>query len=240
MFEKEKTDWDKVAKSTNSEDLYAFMKKYPSGAVYELAQFRLDQVQRPALRISVPPDGVQVLPSGVNRYEVGDVHTYERRDLLTNERRPIALTVTYADKDRVELNHGQAVRDQMGGVPRNRFGEKSPASMSAPADIAIGKRWRSAFINTMPDGKVSSNYWDNHVAALEDIEVPAGTFRVYRIDGQGWARFADGTATRMTGTTWVDPRMMVVVRVDLKFTRDGKVMENSSDRLVRLQQVPRR
>jgi hypothetical protein len=239
-FEKEKADWDKVAKSTNPQDLYAFMKQYPSGAVYELAQFRLDQVQRPSLRLSVPPAGVQVLPSGVNRYEVGDVLTYERHDLLTNERRPVTLTVTYADKDRVELNHGQAVRDQMGGVLRNRFGEKSPASMSAPADIAIGKRWRSAFINTLPNGKVSSNHWDNHVAALEDIEVPAGTFRAYRIDRQGWARFAGGSATRMTGTTWVDPRTMQVVRIDLTFTKDGKAVENSSDRLVRLQQVARK
>jgi hypothetical protein len=239
-FEKEKADWDKVAKSTNPQDLYEFMGKYPSGAVYELAQFRLDQVQRPTLRLSVPPAGVPVLQSGVNRFEVGDALTYERHDRLSNDRKPFTLTVTSADKDRVELNRGQAVWDQMGGVLRNRFGEKSPAAMSAPADIAIGKRWRTAFINTLPHGQVSSNHWDNHVAALDDVEVPAGTFRAYRIDRQGWARFAGGTPTRMTGTTWVDPRTMVAVRIDLMFTRDGKVVENSSDRLVRLQQVARR
>jgi hypothetical protein len=239
-FEKEKADWDKVAKSTNPKDLFEFMKQYPSGAVYELAQFRLDQVQRPGVRLAVPPTGVEMLPSGVNRYEVGDTLVYERHDLLGNDNRPFTLKVTSADRERVELNNGQVVWDQMGGILRNRFGDKSPAAFLVPADIALGKRWRSAFINTVPHGQVSSNHWDSHVVALEDVDVPAGTFRAYRIDRQGWARFSGGASIRMTGTTWVDPRTMVAVRIDLKFTRDGKVTENSSDRLVKLEQVGRR
>ena len=238
-FEKEKADWDKVAKSTSPQDLYEFMKKYPSGAVYELAQFKLDQLQQPAVRMQVAPTGVQTLPSGVNRFEVGDKITYERTDVLSNERRPFTLTVTFADKERVEMNQGQAIWDQMGGVLRNRFGDKSPASMTAPADIAIGKRWRSAFINTTQNGQVSSNYWDNHVVALEEVDLPAGKYLAYRIERHGWANFANGKSTRMKGTTWVDPRTMLQVRVDLLFSRDGKVTENSSDRLVKLQQAPR-
>jgi hypothetical protein len=238
-FEREKADWDKLSKSTDPRDLYEFMRKYPSGAVYELAQFKLDQLQEPAVRMQVQPTGVQTLPSGVNRFEVGDTITYERTDALANERRPFTIKVTSADRDRVEMNAGQVVWDQMGGVLRNRFGNKSPAAMVAPADIAVGKRWRSAFINTTSNGQVSSNYWDNHVVALEDVEVPAGTFRAYKIERVGWARFENGVSVRMTGTSWVDPRTMLWIRVDLLFTRNGQVSENSSDRLVRLHQVPR-
>ena len=238
-FEKEKADWDRVSKSTKPQDLYEFMRKYPSGAVYEFAQFKLDQIQKSALRLQIPPTGVQALPSGVNRFEVGDSITYERADMLSNERRPVTVTVTAADNERVEMNRGQAIWDQMGGVLRNRFGDKSPASMAAPADIAVGKRWRSAFINTTPKGQVSSNYWDNHVVAFEEIQVPAGTYLAYKIERRGWAKFANGVSLRMTGTTWVDPRTMLWLRVDLLFTRNGEVTENSSDRLVRLHQVPR-
>jgi hypothetical protein len=238
-FEKEKADWERVSKSTRPEDLYEFMKKYPSGAVYELAQFKLDQMQQSAVRIQVAPTGVQALPSGVNRFEIGDALTYERTDMLSNERRPYKLRVTAADKERVEMNGGQTIFDQMGGVLRNRFGDKSPASMISPADISIGKRWRSAFINTRPEGRVSSNHWDNHVVALEDIEVPAGRFRAYKIERSGWAKFADGKSTRLTGTHWIDPATMLPVRIDLLFSRNGRVTENSSDRLVRLEQVQR-
>ena len=238
-FEKEKADWERVARSESPRDLYEFMKKYPSGAVYELAQFRLDQLQQPAVRMQVAPTGVQTLPSGVNRFEVGDKLTYERHDMLDNTRRRLHLTVTHADKERVEINNGQVIWDQMGGVLRNRFGDRSPASLISPADIALGKRWRSAFTITTPNGKVGSDYWDNHVVALEEIVLPAGRFHAYKVKREGWAKFASGASVRMTGTVWIDPRTMLHIRVDLQFTRDGKVTENSSDRLVRLQQVPR-
>lgn len=238
-FEREKADWDKVAKSTDPQSLYEFMRKYPSGAVYELAQFKLDQMQKSAVRVQVPPTAVQSLPSGTNRFEAGDTITYERSDMIANERRPVTLTVTTADKDRVVINGGRVIFDQMGGVLRNRFGDKSPAATMSPADIALGKRWRTAFINTHPNGKVSSNYWDSEVVGLEDIEVPAGTFRAYKIQRTGWAKHERGVSVRMAGTAWVDPRTMLAVRVDLLFTRNGHVVENSSDRLVRLDQVPR-
>ncbi|HSW19958.1 MAG TPA: caspase family protein [Ramlibacter sp.] len=238
-FEREKADWERVSKSTQPQDLYEFMKKYPSGAVYELAQFKLDQIQKTSVRTQVAPTGVETLPSGMNRFEVGDAITYERSDMMSNETRPYTLRVTAADKERVEINGGQSIVDQMGGVLRNRFGDKSPASISAPADIALGKRWRSAFINTQPNGRASSNYWNNHVVALEDLVVPAGTVRAYRIEREGWAKFQNGVSVRMKGTTWVDPRTMLHVRVDLLFTRNGQITENSSDRLVRLQQAPR-
>ena len=95
-FEKEKADWDRVSKSTNPQDLYEFMRKYPSGAVYEFAQFKLDQIQQSAVRTQTAPTGVQTLPSGVNRFEVGDAMTFERSDMLSNERRPFTLNVTAA------------------------------------------------------------------------------------------------------------------------------------------------
>ena len=134
--------------------------------------------------------------------------------------------------------------DQMGGVLRNRFGTKDPAHLVAPADIAIGKRWRSAFTNIGPDGKASNNFWEARVVALEDVVVPAGTFKAYRIERQGEARAVDGAGmTFLTATDWVDPRTMLVVRTDIKYRQPGRgagaVTEYLSDQLVSFERQAR-
>ena len=65
----------------------------------------------------------------------------------------------------------------MGGVLRNHSGTKDPALLIAPADIAIGKRWRSAFTNTGRDGATSNNFWEHRVVALEDVAFPPARSR---------------------------------------------------------------
>ncbi|HEV8695991.1 MAG TPA: caspase family protein [Lysobacter sp.] len=236
---KEKSDWERIANSTSAKDLYDFLRKYPNGLIAELAQFRLDRIQKARVQVQPSPNGIVPLPSGTNRYAKGDVIVLERTDELAKEARRVTLTVTHADDDKVEMNGGSVVLDQMGGTLRNRFGTKSPAFVAAPAELSLGKRWRSAFTNTREDGEVSSNYWDSHVVALETIQVPAGTFRVYKVERSGWARHPGGRTIAMSGTLWIDPQTMMTVRNDLLFRSKSKVVEQSSDRLVELHRAPR-
>ena len=154
------------------------------------------------------------------------------------------MRVTSLDGDRVIFNKGGPVFDQMGGVLRNRFGTKDPAHLMAPADIAIGKRWRSAFTNTGRDGTASNNFWEARVVALEDVVVPAGTFKAYRVERQGEARPANGDAmTFLTATDWIDPRTMLVVRTDIKFRQHGRgtgtVTQYLSEQLVSFERQAR-
>ena len=238
-FEREKTDWDRVKDSSRADDIYAFLQSYPNGLISEQAQFRLDQLQKIAVRTQPAANGVQALASGVNRYAVGDELVLNLNDLLSGRTSRIVIRVTAADEKRVVFNNSFPVLDQMGGVLHNRFGVKEPANLTAPADIALGKRWRSAYTNTKPDGRVDTNFWDFRVVALEDITVPAGTFKAYRLDKRGESRSESGAVTQMTGTAWVDPVTMMTLRGDFMFSHNGKVVQHGSDQLVSYKRAPR-
>jgi uncharacterized caspase-like protein len=66
-FEAERADWDRIKSSPRAEDFYAFLAKYPTGMLAELAPFRLD----PLAQLSVHPapalDAPPALPSGTRR-----------------------------------------------------------------------------------------------------------------------------------------------------------------------------
>ena len=102
---------------------------------------------------------------------------------------------------------------------------------SAPGDLAVGKRWRSAFVNTNPSGGKTSNFYDFKVVAFEEITVPAGRFMAYKVERSGEARSQD-TYTVLTGTAWIDPTTMYAVRNDTMFRSGGKITAHWSDVLV--------
>jgi len=189
-------------------------------------------------------DGVRPLPSGTRRFALGDVLRYRRIDGFSKKATEQLYRVTSASADRVEFNNGSRVFDQMGGILRNRSGDKDPAHLLAPADIAIGKRWRTAFTNTDPDGTISNNFWEARVVALEDVVVPAGTFKAYRVERQGEAKPANGAVmTFRTATDWIDPNTMQVLRTDSFYRQPGKgsgtISRYRTDELVAFERQPR-
>jgi len=236
---REKVDWDRIKTSSKADDLYAFLQKYPNGLISEQAQFRLDQLQRPKVAAQPGANGVKVLASGTNRYLVGDEWTVERTDHLANTVRLLKRRVTRADDEQVVVNNGGIILDQMGGTVRNGTGTKEPPLLNAPSDLAVGKRWRSAFINTHTDGMKTANFYDFRVQALEDITVPAGRFKAYRVERNGQAEHSNGRLKVMTGAIWIDPATMVVVQSESQHRVRGKLVEHQSDRLVELKRVPR-
>ncbi|MEO8675586.1 MAG: caspase family protein [Casimicrobiaceae bacterium] len=236
-FKEELARWDAIRNSRNAQDFYAFLLERPSGYLAEQAQFRLDQLERPTVVAQPGPDGIKPFLSGTNRYALGDEFTYLRQDHLTNTETVVTSKVTYADNERVEFNGGEGVRDQMGSVLRNRFGTKNPGVLLVPSTIAVGKRWRSAFTNTNPRGVVGTNYWDFRVVALEEIRLPAGVFRAFKVAGTGEVVAPNGQ-TLLASTTWIDPVTMIDIRQELKFhyMSGRRVMntENSSYQLVKI------
>ena len=188
-------------------------------------------------------DGVKPLASGTNRYALGDLFAYDHVDHLRDVTTRIVHRVTHADDDRVEINGGVVVFDQMGSILRNGAGTKNPGLLHAPTSIAIGKRWRTAFTNTTSRGVVQTNYWDFRVEALEDIEVPAGAFRAFKVVGNGESQAPSGQ-TLLAQTYWIDPATMLWVLQHSKYHHMGgprvRMTEDSSTRLVSLKLAPRR
>jgi hypothetical protein len=226
-FAEELAGWDRIKDSPNADDFYAYLQKYPTGLIAEQAQFRLDQLQKPKVEAAPGADGIKPLASGTNRYVVGDRYVYEEVDRLKSGAvRRYTSRVVLATDDRVEFAGGNLVLDQMGNILQNRTGIKKPGLLKAPADIALGKRWRTAYTNTRPDGEAVASYWDFRVVALEEIQVPAGSFRAFKIEGNGADKFI-GRRTPLDGelasrqSFWIDPLTMIELRGEQEL-RDGK------------------
>jgi uncharacterized caspase-like protein len=239
-FKEELARWERIKNSRNPDDFYAFLLEQPSGSIAEQAQFRLDQLEKPVVQAQPGANGIKPLPSGVNRYALGDVFEWDYIDGYTKIPRRYVSRVTYADNERVEFDGGKLVANQMGGTLKNRFGTKAPAVLVEPAEIAVGKRWRTAFTNTTRDGVVWNNFYDFRVIGLEDVTVPAGTFKAYRVEGNGVARSGvDGSY--LSQMRWIDPATMISVRVDVEHRtmRAGRLSEYSSTQLVSVRRAPR-
>jgi hypothetical protein len=239
-FDAEKAAWDTIKSSLRPEDYYEFLQRWPNGRLAELAQFKLDQISRPRVVVSTAP-GIKVLPSGVDRYRVGDVWTMERWNRFGPTRR-IDFRVTAIEGDRVIVNDGALVLDQMGGTLNNRLGRKDPALVASPADLQVGKRWRSAFINTPPQGLPVRTYYDNRVVALEDVEVPAGRLRCFHVEARGESRLMNGApGRRLSYDNWIDPATMWIVRSHVRQTQalTGEVVDDIRDELVAMRLMPR-
>jgi hypothetical protein len=238
LFVSERADWNRIKESRNVDEFYAFLKKYPSGFISEQAQFRLDQMQKAKVEVQVPANGLQALASGTNRYALGDEFVYDRIDGLTKVAARLTNRVTFANDDRVEFDGGQEIWDQMGGQLLSRFGRKDPAVLAVPAELSIGKRWRSAYTNTAPGGEKSTAFYEFKVVAFEEVVVPAGRFMAYKIERSGDLR-GQGWYAVQTGTTWVDPVTMHPVRTDSLARRDGRITVFDSLVLVSAKRVPR-
>ncbi|MCR5885537.1 caspase family protein [Rhizobacter sp. J219] len=237
---REKADWDRIKGSTRPDDFYAYLQKYPSGLISEQAQFRLEQLQRTQVRAQPNAQGVIPLPAGVNRFELGDELVYDVVDGFSGVARRLTQRVTFADADRVEINHGAQILDQMGSVLKNSRGVKDPGILMVPSDLALGKRWRSAFTNTVEGQPPATNFYEFRVAAFEEVTVPAGTFKAYRIERRGESSLPGVATTFMGGTMWIEPTTMTLVRNDISMTQNSRPTDRESLRLVAVRRVPRR
>ncbi|MEJ8852081.1 caspase family protein [Variovorax rhizosphaerae] len=236
-FDAEKADWDRIRESRNPEDFYAFLAAHPTGYISEQAQYRLDQLQAPVIEPQPGKNEVVALKSGARRYEVGDELTFERHDRLSFTKKTVVERVVSADDLKVVFASGQ-ILDQMGGIIQSRFGRKDPASVISPADIGVGRKWRSAYKNTDDRGVITHHFWDAHVVRMEEITVPAGRFTAYRVEGKGYLTNASGARTG-GGTWWVDPKTMYSIKTELGLFAGGKRVVDETDTLVSMNRAAR-
>ncbi|KZT16522.1 hypothetical protein A1D30_13845 [Acidovorax sp. GW101-3H11] len=218
-FLREKAEWDRIKASRNPDDFYAFLQAYPSSAISEAVQSRLDQLSKP-LVTATPVHGRHSVQRDV---QVGDEIEQVYRDYLTNlETRRETLRVTSIKDGIIEINNGQQIVTLAGGTIRNDIGiEFDPPIQSLPADeFQIGKRWVSRSQETMPKhiptpiGDVGWVEQDMRVVAYEEITVPAGTMYAYRIEAS--LRSYRGLSGKLT--YWVDSRGTIA-----KYVRRAKV-----------------
>jgi uncharacterized caspase-like protein len=209
-FRAEQAEWAKVSATRNPADLYAFLQKYPTGFTSELAQFRLDQLEKIQLQPQAGADGVVQLASGTRRYRVGDRLVYSQKDVYGKALADHQLHVTDMRGSQVVINGGAEIWDEMGNLVTDSNGTRNPPKGYFPADLSTGKTWRSAYSIVAPNGFVTSLYWDFTVKGIETVTVPAGIFKAYRVEGT--SRTATGIA--QTETYWIDPATFLMIKDD--------------------------
>lgn len=128
-------------------------------------------------------------PLGRN-FTVGDEAVFRESDILTGVAAdPIVERVTRVDveNDRVEFNQGRHVTDLMGNALKRNTVVFDVPQQWVPTELFIGKRWTTAFQRSeMKQGGVTFVHVELRVTRRETIEVPAGSFDTFAVEGVGW------------------------------------------------------
>jgi Caspase domain len=121
-------------------------------------------------------------------YSVGDVYEFQIIDSFTKATKPLVMQVTQLDttNDTVQFNGGEYVSDVMGNILTNLRGSSSTPRQFYPAEIMVGKRWRTQFVQNRSGGIRYTFRYDIKVVGIERITVPAGTFDTYKIEARGF------------------------------------------------------
>jgi len=225
-FLAEKADWEKIRSSTTADDFYNFLQKYPNGFIKEQAVFALERLQRSQVQVVANKDGVTPIAPTTRRYEPGDEYLMSSFNAMTNERRQFTLKVTFADDNRVEINGGSVVFDQTGGLIKDRYGVRTPSKLLVPSDVAVGKRWRTAYQMVSPNAKwLENNFIDFHVAGYETISIGEKSIKTLLIIGKGEARPPDRIHF-LDHRIWVDPQSLKRLREEWSYTSKGVKREH--------------
>ncbi len=219
-FNAEKIDWDRIKDSRNTDDFFAFLKKYPSGFISEQAQAVLERLQKAKVTTVANKDGVTQLPSSA-RFRLGDEWTMRIIDGYSHvEVRRGSTKVVKITEDRVELSDGVTVFTPEGGTIRNRFvPDMSPPRLDLPAgEYVVGKKWEFRSIETRLNGDKGWVNGESRVTAFETVTVPAGTFKAYKVELRSINQFG----ARVELTRWMDPNFgMALKTVRTIYPRTG-------------------
>jgi hypothetical protein len=230
-FSQEKPDWDRIKRSNNPDDFYAFLQKYPSGTISEAAHARLNELTKPALRVQDADGSEQAY--ALTKFRVGDV--YEQRSSTVHTRSgaaPISgtgttrFTVQSVQADRIEVMvqypgtkspdmlqvyDGNGGLRQMGDV----FSYDPPQSRVPGGLLQVGRTWSSAYQVTFgakirqPSRTQAST---TRIVAREQVATPAGRFNAYRLENIN--RDADSGTTASRNIVWMTPELPLPVRID--------------------------
>ena len=191
------------------------------------------------VQTSVNPNSVGQFPLG-RKYSVGDEATVQLSDLLTGivaGRQTVRVTKVDEDNDRVELNDGAHIWDIMGNRIKDPDGGSSEtARQFVPAELYLGRKWTAAWKQDHPRAgkrRVEMNF---RIGAFESIDVPAGKFHAFRVDGHGWANDNFGSAS-IERQEWFVPGLNFSVRGEVTMRRGSRLVGTDRLELVSLSQA---
>ena len=202
-FAREKADWDRIAESRNPDDYYEFLQAHPNGGISEHAQAVLERIAV-AKTTAVPDrDGMVQVPAR-DRFREGDINAFVERDRYSNKvLRTVRNRVRKVTDDLVFVGRLQVFTREGALIQNGNIANYTPPRLDLPAgDYVVGKKWTYRSLQTdRADGKSYMSNGTVRIAALEEVTVPAGTFKAYRLELE--AMYENGVQFKLT--RWMRP-----------------------------------
>ena len=211
LFAEELALWERIKSSTVPAALEDFLRRHPSGPFSELAQLQLDRVlaKQGEKRIVVASQAGNPYTQGTARanigYNVGDSYVYRVLDLETKaEKRIVTTVVSEVRESSVVFSNGFIV-DLLGNQIELPDGRRFTPRQDQPLEYAIGRRWSTRFSVTTAKGIRSDLEFDFRITRKERIEVPAGRFECFVIEGVALGDSDNGNKLETRSTRWMAP-----------------------------------
>lgn len=221
-FKEEKAAWDLIKTSSNPEDFYSFLQRFPSGGdLAEAAQYRLDQLAKPKITAAVGKGQDASFAYTGPRYKAGDVYQFQFSDLLTNvPGEKGTIRVTAIEGDNVIINNGSVIGTVLSATVKNNNGTFDPPSGGVPVELQVGKKWSSQSANAFTDGRTFQLQTDAKIVGIETITVAAGTFQTYVVEQTTFS----SSGVTFKQKFWYDPRYGAPIKFENLGRRGGTVV----------------
>ena len=224
-YNEEKVLWDRIKSSSNPDDFYAFLERYPNGTLTEAAQGRLNILTKPSLVVQgAGPDGKD-RAYFTARFKLGDeyevrggtgsmsiIERYKVSQISTSEvaveglleykpgSAPAKLTLFFTP-DGASLGNS-AVRFDLPQYP-------VPGGL-----LQVGQQWPIAYSSSGGAGNTVAT-GDGRVLAREKITTPAGTYDTFKVQNT-LQMTTSGQKTDVVVNVWLTPDLPTYVRSETK------------------------
>lgn len=185
-----------------------------------------------------PTPNSQGYSDNVRNFNVGDEYDYRVIDQFTKLDKPLKYRVSQVNlaQDQVEYNGGEYLSDLMGNIVRNVRGNMDSPRQFYPAEFYVGKKWKTRFKQTRPNGTVYTFEYDLKIVGRETVTVPAGTFDTFKIEARG---FNVNLGAYLQRNIWIAPNINadIIHEIYVRLT-NGRVEQNDRQELVRYRSAP--
>lgn len=209
QFTQEKADWDKIKESTNVQDFYTYLIKYPNGYITEQASFAIEQLEK--AKVTTQPDkNGQIQKLGEPRFRTGDKWVTVTRDI---KRDKIISKVEFkVDKIENKLayfssQNSNGISTLDGAILRSVDSDDTytfdpPLVIMPGGEITVGMKWTSTTLQSSARSDYKGLRTESsRVLAYEKITVPAGTFWTYKIERSATTMYGN----RAVNIEWFSP-----------------------------------
>lgn len=251
-FNVEKQDWDRIKDSAKADDFYAFIQKYPRGAITEAAHDKLNQLTKPRLVVQGAGADGKDMAYTVSKFRLGDV--YEKRVTTSsasiNTSMKLIYRVVKVAPNRIEVM--LEYPDSQGTIPNTLMLFDGSAGLLAVGDISrydppqqyvpggllqVGLSWSSAYTVTFgPALKTPARTQAGaaRIVAREQLNLPAGVFSTFRMEVTARAFDDKGEQPATQSTVWMVPDLPLPVRSESTLDTPGVGKMKFVEEMVRI------